>query len=332
MNDTHFKEDGVPETVHVPPTNTVDSAPKIASSAYIIVVPDPVNTVTCGIRRWYKTDTLGEYYFWMKIGDSSKPKQRLSQYKDPDRAYAVVNFTDVVGKEKPGKALELKHLEKHIQGGLSPGATTEWRALCARTKKDAFKLRERLCILLRSIDEKPHTYKEASELIETAVSGTCTGAGEARTPGESYSWVSIVVQPRIDKQQKNWGFSILNEPNEFRVSVRSSITKWDTVEGLVKSQYANLCPDISYNALRLPGNWSRAQCEQASLSIVTRIGKAFNCLVPNISDPEWDGGWFTIQVADDDHNKLAVLVDLLEEFQDLALEGTEPKSSKPAFI
>ncbi|KAG9084623.1 hypothetical protein FRC06_003975, partial [Ceratobasidium sp. 370] len=96
----------------------------------------------------------------------------------------------------------------------------------------------------------------------------------------------------------------IQEGYEFRVSVKSSITKWNTVDGLIKSQYGNLCPDISYNAILLPNEWSSDECERAALSIAARIGNAFECRVPNIYKPDWDSGWFTIQLVPSDIKKL----------------------------
>ncbi|KAG8692628.1 hypothetical protein FRC08_009632 [Ceratobasidium sp. 394] len=225
--------------------------PETLAYAYIIIVPNPMESETLGIRRETAADKLGEYYFWMKIGDSDNPKQRLSQYQDPDSAYVTLRLATTGGFDNPGKALELAHLMHNAKGGLKPGATTEWRALCAMDEEGAFDLRDRLISLLEEVPEKIHTYKQASKLIKTAVKNTYTAGWSVRGPGKSYSWLSIVVQPRIDIGETTAGFTTFDGngnygPSVFRVSLKGTVSMCNTADSLVASHYVNLCPDVSY--------------------------------------------------------------------------------------
>ncbi|KAG9087949.1 hypothetical protein FS749_002538 [Ceratobasidium sp. UAMH 11750] len=91
--------------------------------AYVLIVPNPYITGSFGIRRdplVADKDGLGKYYFWIKVGDSDKPDNRVDNYMNQNQAYAIWKFEDA--PPRPGKKLESAHLKKHIRGGLAPGS------------------------------------------------------------------------------------------------------------------------------------------------------------------------------------------------------------------
>ncbi|KAG8730566.1 hypothetical protein FRC12_020194, partial [Ceratobasidium sp. 428] len=86
----------------------MDSGP-FRKFVYIIIEPAPT-AQTLGIRRYDFVDELGEYYFWMKIGDSDVPVQR-DQTRHSDQV--LVSKLLSGSSPNPGKLLEVQHLKHH---------------------------------------------------------------------------------------------------------------------------------------------------------------------------------------------------------------------------
>ncbi|KAG8724236.1 hypothetical protein FRC12_002156 [Ceratobasidium sp. 428] len=316
-------------------------------SVHVTIIPNPrLDHISLGIRRRYRTVNHGEFYFLIKISDHSDASGGLVS----NQANAMMSLTSGPDcPDNPGKCLELMYLQHHIKSRLAPETNAEWHALCAENIEAAVVLQERLVSFLNGVDNNTggFSFSGASDLIANAVNGTrltsqlVAGDTEARLQatkepkevlpeayggpeqGQQFPWVSIIVQPRIDAGgDQNWGFTMVDSNrvpyHRFQVLVDVSYKTWATAEDLVRAQYSNLCPDISYNAIPLDPTWTRNQVVEAAMNTVTALGQRFGV-------EELGSRWLSVQIPYDDQEKLEEFAEAIDNFHRLKnmLEGSE---------
>ncbi|KAG8724234.1 hypothetical protein FRC09_020672 [Ceratobasidium sp. 395] len=164
-------------------------------------------------------------------------------------------------------------------------------------------------------DKQAHNFEDVSSSIAELVEGTCLD----HPGGEQFPWVSIVVQPRIDFNQTNWGFSLNDTVYRFRVLIEPSVMTWATAEALMEAQYPDLCPDVSYNAVLLESTTTVDERKQAAVNAIDNILHEFGS---NDSDPGhklFNTGWFSIQIPRDREDRLRDLASYIQGFHTLKL-------------
>ncbi|KAG9091484.1 hypothetical protein FS749_016518 [Ceratobasidium sp. UAMH 11750] len=290
---------------------------------YVLIVPNPYATGSFGIRRGpfvADKDGLGKYYFWIKVGDSDNPDNRVDNYMNQNQAslvtsYAIWKFEDA--PPRPGKKLESAHLKKHIRGGLASGSKTEWRALYARDRKVAFALGQRLSDFIRGIGPGMlFRYKDVPDSLAAAVEGTFTGTGNVEQLPK-HPRISVVVQPSIGVEDMNLGFAwdagFYEERDyadldkdvifhAFQVSIALSNTRHPSLPDYVAETYGNLCPDVSYNGFSVE-ELSREERRLKFKSVQTKLMETLGATVSNASYVTAKSIWFDLSFKNDKNLK-----------------------------
>ncbi|KAG9087950.1 hypothetical protein FS749_002539 [Ceratobasidium sp. UAMH 11750] len=292
--------------------------------AYVLIVPNPFGTGSFGIRRdpaLAGQDELGQYYFWIKVGDSDNPEDRVDDYKNQNQGFVYLKFEDA--EPNPGKKLETAVLGNKLRGGLAPGSKTEWRALYVRDREAAFELGKRLSNFLEEISstEGLLQYNGVLRSLTTAVEGTIDVAGD--TGGYiKHPRISIVVQPGVRTGAINFGFAwdetfdkgkTHAEVKEdeifyaFQISIALSNTRHARVFDYVAETYKDFCPDISYNAfsvaeLDLKGRKKKLE------DVCKELKQTFGDSITSEPDPKGKSVWFDLSLKNNKNLKGNVLV------------------------
>ncbi|KAG8796047.1 hypothetical protein FRC12_005837 [Ceratobasidium sp. 428] len=227
------------------------AAKKYEADAYIVVVPKPSKGVL-GFKRYADDDTApdarGQYMFWIKIGDSASPMDRLQKYPNPDQALGLVHLTKC-SSTKPGKDLERLHLRQIGE------TDTEWHALYAADKDGATKLCDALHHLLiqcRPTSPPTETFDDFSLVFGTLIdnrfqNNQVDGREVLIAPSRVYA-IYLLVTPNTNTT--NVGVATGNA-TRYSISIRSAETPHITSYALMAERFKTLMPSFSFNGFRV---------------------------------------------------------------------------------
>ncbi|KAG8791189.1 hypothetical protein FRC12_009918 [Ceratobasidium sp. 428] len=274
------------------------AARKYEADAYIVVVPKPSKGVL-GFKRYADDDTgpddRGQYMFWIKIGDSASPMDRLQKYLNPDQAHnrapalshnslGLVHLTNCPST-KPGKDLERKHLR---QVGVTD---TEWHALYAADKDGAAKL----CVALHDFLKKfpPNSNPAAGTFDDfSLIFGSLI---DNRFQNNQVDGREVLIAP-----SRVYAIYVLVTPNTNTTNVgvatmiRSAETPHITSYALMAERFKTLMPSFSFNGFRV-------DTKQQMPAVVEMMQEKLRELLDfTMSEygcqwEEYEDGWFVVE-------------------------------------
>ncbi|KAG9120821.1 hypothetical protein FRC07_003535 [Ceratobasidium sp. 392] len=302
----------------------LDSGGKgFAGYAYVVVVPYPSRGVT-GIKvsdgESGNDNGLGEYVFWIKVGDIKESTTEVYQYQNPDQGISLVWLTNIPNA-RPGRALAREHLED--VGESAAG----WHALYAQDQTGALELCKALRKFLKQYecnraiieDKRPvvtQEYNLFSDALREAIyrrshNHPVDGTELLKERRHEVLGVYLLVTPNV--RALNEGFSSALSPyRKFWVQIQSVEAETSTTFALIADKFRSQIPSFSYNAFRVG---SKEELPNAVQLMNDELHKVLNKIKCSNESCEWslfENGW-TLVEGQFDQRQLEAFVDWFEE-------------------